>query len=38
MWALVLLVLFGVFIGYACCVAAGREDERAEAEWQKREK
>ena len=38
MWAFVLLVLFGALIGYACCVVAGREDERTEAKWQKKRK
>lgn len=28
--AFILLALFTVLIGYACCVAAGREDEQME--------
>lgn len=32
MRAFVLLALFGAFIGYACCAAAGREDERTGVE------
>ena len=27
---LILLALFSVLTGYACCVAAGREDDRME--------
>lgn len=29
--AMLLFALFGALLGYACCAAAGREDDRAEA-------
>ena len=31
--AMFLFALFGAFLGYACCAAAGREDDRAETYW-----
>lgn len=36
--AMFLFALFGVLLGYTCCVAAGREDDRAEAYWNNQKK
>lgn len=33
-----LFVLFGAFLAYACCTAAGREDDRIEAYWNSQKK
>lgn len=34
MMRILLFALFGAFIGYACCAAAGREDDRAGKSWE----
>ncbi len=35
---MLLFVLLGAFLVYACCAAAGREDDRAEAYWSHQKK
>ncbi len=36
--AAILFALFGAFLGYACCVVAGREDDLADAYWNSQKK
>ncbi len=38
MTAVIFLSLTCAFVGYACCVAAGRADEQAEKYWQEQGK